>query len=95
MLRLVNLDSIIDEMTSEQRLSYFASEVGRDRVVCWIILHPRKRPLIPRVAASIQSCNRGSSANLRGIPGHALGFSEKELFLDSLLYLKVCSHYGQ
>ncbi|KAG9045348.1 hypothetical protein FS837_006480 [Tulasnella sp. UAMH 9824] len=33
MLRLVNLDSIIDEMTSEQRLSYFANEVGRDRVL--------------------------------------------------------------
>ncbi|KAG8970310.1 hypothetical protein FRB90_010669, partial [Tulasnella sp. 427] len=33
MLRLVNLDSIIDEMTPEQRLMYFANEVGRDRVV--------------------------------------------------------------
>ncbi|KIO24811.1 hypothetical protein M407DRAFT_25863 [Tulasnella calospora MUT 4182] len=33
MLRLVNLDSIIHEMTSEQRLSYFENEIGRDRVV--------------------------------------------------------------
>ncbi|KAG8916855.1 hypothetical protein FRC01_002835, partial [Tulasnella sp. 417] len=33
MLRLVNLDSIIDEMTSEQRLAYFANEIGQDRVL--------------------------------------------------------------